>query len=149
MLAKAWPLKGCYGDDDDKIMQVAHTWWHVQCPMNPWVCAELLQSRPALCDPMDRRLPSFSVLGILQARILRVGCHALLQGIVWTQGSNPCLTSPAVAGGFFSTNATWEAQPVNISSQIPFSSLRREIGSLVPLYLVHKHTFQFCRLWDL
>ena len=30
----------------------------------------------------------------------RVGCHALLQGIFPTQGLNPCLSSPALAGGF-------------------------------------------------
>ena len=29
-----------------------------------------------------------------------VGCHALLQGIFPTQGLNPCLSSPALAGGF-------------------------------------------------
>ena len=40
----------------------------------------------------------------------RVGCHALLQGIFPTQGSNPQLSmAPALAGGFFTTNATWEA----------------------------------------
>ena len=39
-----------------------------------------------------------------------VGCHALLQGIFPTPGSNPrLLTSPALAGGFFTTSATWEA----------------------------------------
>ena len=39
-----------------------------------------------------------------------VGCHALLQGIFPTLGSNPrLLTSPALAGGFFTTSATWEA----------------------------------------
>ena len=32
--------------------------------------AKLLQSCPALCDPMDYSLPSFSVHGILQARTL-------------------------------------------------------------------------------
>ena len=32
-----------------------------------------------------------------------VGCHALFQGIFPTQESNPCLTSPALAGGFFTT----------------------------------------------
>ena len=36
-----------------------------------------------------------------------VGCHALLQGIFLTQGLN---RSPALAGRFFTTNATWEAQ---------------------------------------
>ena len=34
-------------------------------------------------------------------------CHALLQGIFPTQGSNLRL-SPALAGGFFTTRATWE-----------------------------------------
>ena len=38
-----------------------------------------------------------------------VGCHVLLQGVFLTQGSNLCLMSPALAGGFFTTNATWEA----------------------------------------
>ena len=36
------------------------------------------------CSP-----PDSSVHGIFQARATRVGCHALLQGIVSTQGSNP------------------------------------------------------------
>ena len=35
--------------------------------------------------------------------------HALLQGIFPTLGSNRCLLSPALAGGFFTTSAAWEA----------------------------------------
>ena len=36
-------------------------------------------------------------------------CHALLPGIFPTQWSNPgLLTSPALAGGFFITRATWD-----------------------------------------
>ena len=59
------------------------------------------QSCPALCGPMDCRLPGSSVHGIcglqsarlfclwnLQARNTGVGCHFLLQGIFSTQGSN-------------------------------------------------------------
>ena len=41
-----------------------------------------------------------------------MGCRALLQGIVPSQGPNPHLlrlTSPALAGGFFTMSATWEA----------------------------------------
>ena len=34
------------------------------------LCAKLLQSSPALCDPMNMPLPGSSVHGILQARIL-------------------------------------------------------------------------------
>ena len=39
-----------------------------------------------------------------------MGCHALLQGIVLTQGLNSGLiTSPGLAGGFSTNSATWEA----------------------------------------
>ena len=39
-----------------------------------------------------------------------MGCRALLQEIFLTQGVKPTsLTSPALAGGFFTTSATWEA----------------------------------------
>ena len=38
-----------------------------------------------------------------------VGCHALLQGIFWTQGLNSSSTSPALVGWFFYHWATWEA----------------------------------------
>ena len=55
--------------------------------------AKLLQSCLTLCDPMDYSLPGSSVLG-LQARILELDCHALLQGILPIQGSNMCLLYP-------------------------------------------------------
>ena len=35
-----------------------------------WVCAQLLQSCPTLCDPMDCNPPGSSVHGIIQVRIL-------------------------------------------------------------------------------
>ena len=39
-----------------------------------------------------------------------VSCHVVLQGIFPTQGSNPgLLLLPALAGGFFTASATWEA----------------------------------------
>ena len=39
-----------------------------------------------------------------------MGCLALLQGIFPTQGSNLSLfKSPALAGGLFTTSATWDA----------------------------------------
>ena len=40
---------------------------------------------------MDCSPPGSSVHGILQARILELGSHSLLQGIFLTQGSNPGL----------------------------------------------------------
>ena len=39
----------------------------------------------------------------------RVGCQALLQENLPDPGTEPVsLTSPALAGGFFTTGATWE-----------------------------------------
>ena len=56
-----------------------------------FVSAQLLESCPALCYPKDCSPPGSSVHGILQARNTGVSCHALLQGIFLTQGSNPHL----------------------------------------------------------
>ena len=56
---------------------------------HPCTCTKSPQSCPALCDSVDSSPPGSSVHGILQARILGVGCHALLLGIFLTQGLNP------------------------------------------------------------
>ena len=72
--------------------------------------AKSFQSCPVWCIPIDWRLPVSSVHGDSSGKNTGVGCHALLQGIYLTQGSNPHLMSPAGAGGFFTTSATWEAQ---------------------------------------
>ena len=70
---------------------------------------KLLQSCQALCDSMDYSLPDSSVHGAYPGKNTGVGCHALLQGIFLTQGSNSSfLLSPASAGRFFTTSATWE-----------------------------------------
>ena len=64
---------------------------------------------------MDYSLPASSVHGISQARIL--GSHSLLQGDLPDPGIRPVsLRSPALAGTFFTTIATWEAQK-NINEQ--------------------------------
>ena len=73
------------------------------------VHAKSLQSCPTLCNAMDYSLPGSSIHGILQARILE-----------WVAMPSPgdppdpgieltSLTSPALAGGFFTTSSTWEA----------------------------------------
>ena len=49
-------------------------------------------SHVQLCDPMDHSPPGSSVHGILSpGKNTGMSCHALLQGIFLTQGSNPCL----------------------------------------------------------
>ena len=56
------------------------------------------QSCPTLCNPMDCNVPGSSVHGDSPGKNIGVGCHALLQGIFPTQGSNPGLKprSPAL-----------------------------------------------------
>ena len=52
-----------------------------------------------------------------------VGCHALLQGIFWTQASNlHLIMSPALTGRFFTTSANWEV--LNMLQIYPVISLR-------------------------
>jgi len=59
-----------------------------------------------LWDPMDCSPVGSSVCGISQARIL----EWVAPRIFLTQGLNlHLLTSPALAGGFFTTSDTWEA----------------------------------------
>ena len=64
------------------------------------------QSYPALWDPTDCSLPGSSVHGDSPGKNTGVGFHALLQGILPTQGAN--LVS-RIAGRFFTIWATREA----------------------------------------
>ena len=50
------------------------------------------QSCPNLYNPMDCNLPGSSVHGDSPGKNTGVDCHALLQGIFQTQGSNPGLS---------------------------------------------------------
>ena len=68
------------------------------------VYAKSLQSCPTLCDPLDYSPPGSSVHGILQAKILEWVTMLPDPGIKPTS-----LMSPAPAGRFFTTSATWEA----------------------------------------
>ena len=78
----------------------------------------LFQSCLTLCNTMDCSLPSSSVYGILQARIQgRLPCpppgDRPKPGIEYAS-----LTSPALAGKFFTTSTTWEAVYIHENSQI-------------------------------
>ena len=66
-----------------------------------------------LYNPTDCSLPVSSVHGIFQARILDWVAIALSREDFPDPGTEPeSLASPALAGGFFTTNATWEAIPL-------------------------------------
>ena len=71
--------------------------------------AKLLQSCPTLCNTMDCSPPGSSVHDS-PGKNTGASCHALLQGIFPTQRLNLHLLGlPALAGGFFTTSAIWEA----------------------------------------
>ena len=93
------------------------------------------QSCPILCNPMDYSPPDSSVHADSPGENTAVGCHVLLQGIFPTQGSNPCLISPALAGRFFTTSATCEVH-INIyalSLGLPSrSGHRRAVSRVCP-----------------
>ena len=52
-----------------------------------WMCL-VAQSCPTLCNSMDCSLPGTSVHGDSPGQNTGMGCHALLQGTLPTQGSN-------------------------------------------------------------
>ena len=69
--------------------------------------AKSLQSCMTLCDPMDHSPPGSSVHGILQARKLKWVACSFPEDLP-DPGMEPAsLTSPELAGGFFTTSATW------------------------------------------
>ena len=67
--------------------------WNGNSTWDPvFVCVCLVtQLCLTLCDPMDCRPPGSSVHGDSPGKKARVGCHAFLQWIFPTQGSNPGL----------------------------------------------------------
>ena len=90
--------------------------------------AKSFQSCPTLCNPMDCSPLDSSVCGIFQEvgswkNFPWSGFPCRPQGIFPTQGSNPHLMSPALAGGFFTISATWQAPstPKPLATSILFS----------------------------
>ena len=74
-----------------------------------YVHANLLQSFPTFCDPMDSSLPGSSVPGILQARILEWVAMPPPGDLPDPGVEHRTVTSPALIGRFFTTSTTLEA----------------------------------------
>ena len=66
--------------------------------------AKSLPSCPVLCNPMDRSPPGSSVHGILQARRLEWVVLLSSRGLPDPGTESKSHTSPALAGGFFTTS---------------------------------------------
>ena len=67
-----------------------HTHKHTHTHTHTHLCL-VTQLCPTLCDPMDCSPPGSFVQGDSPGKNTGVGCHALLRGILQTQGSNPGL----------------------------------------------------------
>ena len=74
------------------------------------LCSKSLQLCLTLCDPMDCSLQSYSVHGILQARLLEWVVIPFSRGSARLRDQTLSLISLALAGRFFTTSAAWEAQ---------------------------------------
>ena len=63
----------------------------------------------SICSPMDFSPPGSSVHRILQAKILEWVAMPSCRGSSWPRDWTWSLMSPALAGGIFTTSATWVA----------------------------------------
>ena len=72
--------------------------------------SKVAQSCPTLCDPKDCCLPGSSVHGIFQARVLEWVAIPFSRGSSWPRDWTYISYISALAGKFFTTSATWEAQ---------------------------------------
>ena len=85
--------------------------------------ASCFHHHPTLCNPMDHSLPGSSVHGILYKEYWNV-LPGPPPGDLPDPGIKPkSLMCPALAGGFFTTSATWEAQLLEISTVLTYSAI--------------------------
>ena len=92
--------------------------WSTSFPMDAWlstefvrvcVCTKSLQSCATLCNPMGCSRPGSSVHGVFQASILEWFALPSSRGSS-NPGIEPAVSLfPVLAGGFFTSSATWEA----------------------------------------
>ena len=118
-------------------------WWRKEHAKAVYVCAKWC---PTLCNPMDYSPPASSVHGILQARTLEwVAIPS--PGDLLDPGIKPsALVSPALAGGFFTTRATWEAHSLQMPKE---ANISRSQAPLTPKALrFHVRSPGVCSLWN-
>ena len=75
-----------------------------------YVHAQLLQSCPSLCNPIDCNPPGSSVHGVLQARILEWVAMPSSRESSQPRDRTPISSVSCIGRGFLTASATWEAQ---------------------------------------
>ena len=111
------------------------------------LCAKFVQSCLTLCDSVDYNPPGSSVHGIPQARILE-WVAMLYSRDLPDPGIKPTsLMSPALAGGFFTTSTTWEAQRIQqCNSSLTLSTCLLLFSHSVVSDSLRPHGLQHARL---
>ena len=116
----------------------------------PCCCCLVTQECLTLCDPVDCSPPGSCDRGILQARIVEWGCHALLQGIFPSQGSNLSLLLGRQILNHWAPREAW-----TVSTKWPFCPLLRTeqwpgldpvnspLGLQIPSRQRNRHWFSF------
>ena len=81
------------------------------------VCAKLFQLCSTFCDPMDYSPPRLFCPWVFSRQEYWSGLPCPSSGDLPNSGIKlTSLDYPAVAGGFFTTSASWEALPLNVNN---------------------------------
>ena len=97
-------------------------------------CHSVAQSCPTLWDPMDCSLPDSSVREVYQARTLEWVALCLSRGSSWLR--TEC-ESPALAGGFLTTEPSGKPEPEYVAAEISKTlagNLQPELLQCLKLY---------------
>ena len=93
--------------DQTQASCITGRFFTAKSPLGTYWVSEVTQSCPTLCDPMDCSLPSSSVHGILQARVLEWGAISFPRGSSWPRDWT---WVSCIAGRFLTNLAMREAR---------------------------------------
>ena len=124
------------------LLKGLNTVFIVSCTFSIFEYLVLSQSCPTVCNPMDCSLPGSSVHGDSPGKNTGMGCHAAIQGIFPTQGSNPGLphcrrTVPSKPPGN-PWILQWVAYPFSRWSSWP----RNQMSLLHYRWILHQLSYQ-------
>ena len=116
------------GDHNPNVYQLMNEWMNMVFTYKGMcVCMLSHFSHIWLCNHVDCSLPSSSVHGILQARILEWIAMPSSRGCSQPRDQTCTSCLPALAGGLFTTCATWEGRESESRSVVSDSLQLQEL----------------------